>query len=513
MNTCATCDTQLPADAAFCPECGTRLEAALEAPALATLGGLSTIGEESTRGRRSEAPTLEPGTRLADRYVIGARIGAGGMGVVYRARDEVTEREVALKLIRPERVDGPGEVERLVAEGVTARDVRHSNVVAVYDVGVAEGQPYLSMELVEGRSLRAWHREMRAAGKDVPYPVVRRIVLELLGGLEAAHAAGVIHRDLKPENVILTAEPTEERAPLKILDFGIARAGGTSSGTGSGTGLGTPHYMAPEQITSPDLAGPPADLYSLSVLFYELLVDVLPQGHWQAPSGGRSDVPASVDALIERGLSNRPASRPQDAEAYRQALASSGSNLLDAWKEGWKGSWWRRWDTSVLRERRSWWIAAAAILVLGGIGALLPEEYLGLDQVEPEYGGEIESVVHEDDDFASPVDPPEPELHAEMSPEDLSGAWFDGYGGVFDVEVSRMGRVRGEGMSLDGYPLELRGRLRDGHFTYQLYSAQGMKVAEGGGSWDGGTHVTYETRTLNGVPNLAGVFHVNHEPE
>lgn len=104
----------------------------------------------------------------------------------------------------------------------------------------------------------------------------------------------MIHRDLKPENIMLTEEPTETAAPLKILDFGIARATSGATDSGTGTGLGTPRYMAPEQVTAADTAGSAADIYSLSVIFYELLVDVLPQGHWQPPRAAARMFPARL---------------------------------------------------------------------------------------------------------------------------------------------------------------------------------------------------------------------------
>ncbi|MDX1294470.1 MAG: serine/threonine-protein kinase, partial [Hyphomonas sp.] len=300
----------------------------LKQGAMMTLGGLETLDDTQTHtGRTHQAPTLETGTVFADRYVIEDIVGRGGMGVVYKATDTLAEKTVALKLIRPERLGGANAVKRLIAEGITARDIRHPNIVAVYDVGESGGQPFVSMEYLGGKSVRTWHREKVQKREDVPLRVAARIIAEILDGLKAAHDAGVIHRDLKPENIILLDEPTAEAAPLKILDFGIARAGeGLESGTG--TGLGTPRYMAPEQITHADSVGPSADLYSVSILFYELLVDVLPQGHWQPPSGGRADVPLGIDMLIEKGLSNRPANRPQSAQEYRKAL-------VDAVNLGW----------------------------------------------------------------------------------------------------------------------------------------------------------------------------------
>lgn len=323
---CPNCQSDLPADARFCGECGQamkQLGRSLAEPApMPDLSGLRTIDDMETRSPRSEQQrVMQPGEVFAGRYEVSQLIGEGGMGVVYRAHDKLTEKDVALKLIRADRLAGKDAVKRLIREGVTSRDIRHPNVVAVYDVGDADGQPYMSMEFLAGQSLRSWNRQRLQSSSDCSMKTAANIVAEILAGLDAAHKAGVVHRDLKPENVMLTTPPNEQGAQLKILDFGVARAAG--AGDTGATSLGTRGYMAPEQITAPDAAQPSADLYSLSVMFYELLVGVVPQGHWQPPSGGRSDVPPAIDKLIERGLSNNPRVRPQSVAEYGQLLAEA----------------------------------------------------------------------------------------------------------------------------------------------------------------------------------------------
>ena len=351
---CPNCSSEIAADARFCGECGQSLKQlgkslveepvksasstvadAASAPKI-DLSGLRTIDERDTNPPRSNPQqVLKPGDVFAGRYEVLQLIGEGGMGVVYRAMDKLTSKEIALKLIRADRLAGGRDaVDRLIREGVTSRDIRHPNVVAVYDVGEADGQPYMSMEFLGGQSLRAWTRQRLQTSTDCSMLTAANIIAELLAGLDAAHKAGVVHRDLKPENVMLTNEPNDKGASLKILDFGVARAaGGGDTGV---TSLGTRGYMAPEQITAPDSAQPAADLYSLSVMFYELLVGVLPQGHWQPPSGGRSDVPAAIDKLIERGLANNPKIRPQSVAEYGKALsdamnATHTSNTFAPW--------------------------------------------------------------------------------------------------------------------------------------------------------------------------------------
>lgn len=313
---CLNCQHELPAGADFCPECGTAGPTSeTSQAALQTIGGLRTLDPTNTDPGHGQP--LEIGTVIEDRFVIDELIGFGGMGVVYRATDKMINRTVALKLIRPGKVFGERELKRLKQEGVTARDIRHKNVVAVYDVREYQGQPFIVMEYLEGPSLRKWHREWKECSASVPMNKVRQIIEQILEGLAAAHEAGVVHRDLKPENVIVT-ENTRDSVRVKILDFGIARA--IESGVPAEGALGTMGYMAPEQFTMADLAGPSADLYSVSVMFYELLADVIPCGHWQPPSAGRTDVAHRIDELIQHGLANRPASRIQSADEYLARL-------------------------------------------------------------------------------------------------------------------------------------------------------------------------------------------------
>ncbi|MEP5575484.1 MAG: serine/threonine-protein kinase [Erythrobacter sp.] len=271
---------------------------------------------------------LEPGSTFAKRYQIVEEIGRGGMGVVYRATEKLGSRtrEIALKLIRADRAADTKAVESLLAEGALIQDIRHPNIVTVYNVGLADDRPFVAMQFVPGIALREWHRRRVIAGKEVSLGEASAIISSLLQGLQAAHAQGVIHRDLKPENIILTAEPTDQKTELQILDFGIARTPDASSGRSTG-GAGTGGYMAPEQITYPESVQPSADLFSVSRIFYELLMDVLPLEHWQLPSDGRPDVPIAIDQLIEKGLKDRPGSRPQSVAEFDQALKTALQTL------------------------------------------------------------------------------------------------------------------------------------------------------------------------------------------
>jgi TPR repeat protein len=279
------------------------------------IGAIHTRLHEDDGARASRA--LKPGELFANRYVVEALIGEGGSGSVYRVHDRTAETEVALKLLRTDRLVTPGARKSLIREALLARNIRHPNIVAVYDVGDDDGQPYIAMEHLPGRSLRAWIREHASGEAQCAFPTAMAIVLAVLDGLDAAHQQNVVHRDLKPENIFLVEEPSGERVRLKLLDFGIAYAAGEPASQ-SATGHSA-YYVAPEMITAPDTVKASADLYSVSVIFYELLIGVLPH-RWRPPSRSRSDVPAAIDDLIEAGLDNSPRGRPQSVAAMREKL-------------------------------------------------------------------------------------------------------------------------------------------------------------------------------------------------
>lgn len=509
MANCPKCNAAVDDDAQFCPDCGEALKdrAGFTDSSMLTIGGLDTFDDaDLSNNRNNHSPALEPGTVFADRYVIEDIVGRGGMGVVYRAKDKLSDKTVALKLIRPERLAGTNAVKKLIAEGITARDIRHPNIVAVYDVGEANGQPFVSMEYLGGQSLRAWHRSKVQNREDVSTPVAARIISEILDGLRAAHAAGVIHRDLKPENVVLAGKPSDTEAPLKILDFGIARATGGALESGTGTGLGTPRYMAPEQITNADSAGPAADLYSVSVMFYELLVDVLPQGHWQPPSGGRSDVPAGIDALIEKGLSNRPANRPSSADSYLKTLESAlaqddSPNHLDR-LEAITGN--------IPTKKILKWsgITFAVLIGLGIIDSLISDTTDPCEGLSGQAYAQCAGEKWDDGGGNSPPPPPPPPPY-----QSLNGQWLHELGANYSIRVSRNGSISGSGVSSDGYNVQISGRFSGNSGTYSMTAPALGLTLNGKMQWDRECHVdytTYDPYTQAAIDQ--GRFHINHQP-
>jgi len=485
MGTCPHCGTANPGDASFCAECGKRMAEPGAGAGMQTISAMETIASLPTRSGRDDHIELAPGEEFASRYVIDRVIGKGGMGVVYRAKDKLIDKVIALKLIRRDRLGGEGAVKRLINEGVTTRDVRHNNVVAVYDVGEADGSPFVSMEYIEAIPLRDWHRKQVQERRDVPLPVAARIIIEVLAGLEAAHAKGVIHRDLKPENILLTEDPTAERAPLKIVDFGIARAAGAAAiESATGTGLGTPRYMAPEQITNADSARESADLYSVSIIFYELLVDVLPQGHWQPPSGGRSDIPMAVDKLIERGLSNRAASRQQSAAEYRQQLEQAIRGYMpQPVNQGTIAP-----SGSPLNRNLLIGIGGGAVLLVAALGVTL--NHMG----GPNNGGGGTNGQQQGSSGG-----------AQTGVAALSGTWIDAQAqATYSVQVNPDGSFSGSG-TVAGEPASIQGGFQ-GQMARYVVVAGGMQYP-GGLQWDGQCHLNWRTDDGGG-----GQLHVNHAP-
>ncbi len=318
MN-CDQCKTPLPPDAAFCPNCGAKpgsSAAPSSSRGVKTFSGLGTIAPM----RESRTSVLDAGTMFDERYEVVRKLGEGGMGVVYVANDTRTGREIVLKLIHPDLVTGEEAVKRLMAEGLTAQNIRHPNVVAVFDVSQSNGQPYFTMEFVKGGTLRSWMVNHISSGTDVKLETAVGIIRSMLKGLGEAHRMNVVHRDLKPENVLLCGNPDDGDFNLKILDFGIAKAIDAPRSSGSGGAIGTPLYMAPEQSTSADVVGVTADIYSLSAMFFELLMDAPPQGGGERIGSNRPDVPKAIDDLIHKGLSRRAKSRQASVADFQAEL-------------------------------------------------------------------------------------------------------------------------------------------------------------------------------------------------
>ncbi|MEO8670509.1 MAG: protein kinase [Tahibacter sp.] len=211
---------------------------------------------------------LAAGSVLGERYRVLSILGAGGMGVVYKAHDLELDDVVALKMLKPGALLDAEQLDRLKSEIKLARRITHPNVLRTFDFGEVNGLPYISMEYVRGLTLRYLLRE----AKRVPYSAGLRIARQLAAGLVAAHEVGVLHRDIKPENLIL-----EANGNAKLMDFGIARPvrRAEPGHTQPGTFLGTPNYCAPEQLAGEEV-DERADIYSCGVLMTEMFCGALP---------------------------------------------------------------------------------------------------------------------------------------------------------------------------------------------------------------------------------------------
>jgi eukaryotic-like serine/threonine-protein kinase len=283
------------------------------------------------------------GDLVSGKYRIVRLIGDGGMGVVYEARHEVLGSSVALKFLHADLAKRPGLTQRFLQEARVSATIQSPHVAHVTDVDTAQdGSPYLVMELLSGQSLQAM---LDWQGK-LPLDQAVDFGLQILAGLEAAHATGVVHRDMKPDNVFVTASTGGPL--LKLIDFGIAKLRASSEFTKgltrAGVIMGTPEYMAPEQLSSAHTTDHRADIYSFGVMLFEMLAGCRPADGEDADIivaavlGGRvrslNDVapglPPGLVAVVERALAPEREQRFESAAEMRLALAQFAGQLSHA---------------------------------------------------------------------------------------------------------------------------------------------------------------------------------------
>ena len=254
---------------------------------------------------------LRPGSVVGDRYLVEELLGEGGMGVVLAARHQFTGERVALKMLHTHLLSRPDLAARFLAEARAPAAIGHPGIVRVLDAGTTEkGEPYFAMERLEGEPLSA---PMRRG--PMPFEEIRRIGLEILDALGAAHAAGFIHRDLKPENVFLCAP----EGRVKLLDFGIAKSLGdmdAASHTATGATMGTLHYMSPEQLRNAKRVDHRTDLWAVGVILYQMLAGQLPY------------VAESMGDMLLLVLSSPPRPLEERLEAVSPALAAVMARAL-----------------------------------------------------------------------------------------------------------------------------------------------------------------------------------------
>jgi tetratricopeptide (TPR) repeat protein len=266
------------------------------------------------------------GTTLG-RYQLLKELGRGGFATVYQGYDAGLERYVALKVLHPELTRDEVALRRFQREAMAVAKMRHANIIIVYEFGEADGSAYISMEYVEGDTLKAH------LGKPLPLAETQRMICDVASALEYAHSRGVIHRDIKPANILITPENQ-----VVLADFGIALLAQNSSSLTKGL-LGTPQYMAPEQALGEKIEER-SDLYALAIVLFEMLAGQPPfrgdsplatlalQVNAPLPKlrGINPAVPEALEAMIERALSKDPAQRYPTAAEFRAALIAAAED-------------------------------------------------------------------------------------------------------------------------------------------------------------------------------------------
>jgi len=337
MVECPSCHTSNPPESRLCSKCSapfgidsaTLLAGSSPAPPFdpdvtqvftevslaATAVGGTAGWTVPVPGASDPTAPVEEGVVLGGRYQILKRLGEGGMGAVYKARDHELDRLVALKVIRPELAGHPDILRRFKQELILARQVTHKNVVRIFDLGSADGRKFITMDYIEGRDLKGIlvERGKLPAGEVVP------IFQQICRGLEAAHVEGVVHRDLKPQNVMV-----DDAGRVWLMDFGLARSMELAGLTRTGVLMGTPDYMSPEQARA-EKVDARSDLFSLGIIVYEMLTGRLPfeadtlmakllqrvQQRATPVTEVDPDIPASLGAVVGKCLERDVAKRYQ----------------------------------------------------------------------------------------------------------------------------------------------------------------------------------------------------------
>ncbi|NMB11853.1 MAG: Stk1 family PASTA domain-containing Ser/Thr kinase, partial [Firmicutes bacterium] len=290
------------------------------------------------------------GEVLSNRYEIEDRIGEGGMALVYRAKDRLLHRWVAVKILREQYASDEDFVERFRREAQAAASLSHPNVVNIYDVGEVQNTYYIVMEYVRGINLKEL---IRKEGKLTPELSVD-IALQVAAALGHAHRNHLVHRDIKPHNILITDE-----GRVKVTDFGIARAVSTSTLTQTGLVIGSVHYFSPEQARG-GVSSEQSDIYSLGIVLYEMLTGTVPftgetpiavalqQLQDPVPSPRKLDpsIPKPLEDVILKALAKEPQERFRSAEEFIQALQKTGieTDVSVAWANGETGESLGGWE-------------------------------------------------------------------------------------------------------------------------------------------------------------------------
>jgi tetratricopeptide (TPR) repeat protein/predicted Ser/Thr protein kinase len=376
---CPQCHASNPATAARCLQCDTPIPASAATPgdsadpsvtldqSFAKDWSAAAAPQDAGRGTDSKG-NLNPGFVLAGRYEIRERLGTGGMGSVYRAKDRELDRSVAIKVVRPELAEQSDILRRFKQELILARQVTHKNVIRIFDLGEDAGIKFITMEYIEGQNLKSMMDERGKLSYDESAGIIQQVCL----ALEAAHAEGVVHRDLKPHNIMV-----DKRGRILVMDFGIARSAGVAGMTMTGALVGTPDYMSPEQVRG-DHVDARSDLFSLGIIYYELLTGKKPYSEGSAESAmfrrtiERAKPPQEMDPQVPRYLSEVVAKCLETDVRHRYQTAREIWDDLERWKQGASASRWATLQRTVGRNVKTRGVGiAAGVLLLVIVGGLV----------------------------------------------------------------------------------------------------------------------------------------------
>ena len=353
MAMCPHCRHQNPPGARICARCARPLG--------------NATSEEATRLATPPADDMQfrRGQVVNGRYTVLDMIGRGGMGCIYKVHDNVLGEDVALKTLLPQFLRDKMVVERFFNEARIARKLAHPNIVRVHDIGSAGKGVFISMEYVQGESLRNMIEKL-PPGKRLPVAEVLRIIDQLCVALEYAHQY-TIHRDIKPENIMIDRDRR-----VKLMDFGISKLMDNPRMTGTAVVMGTPYYMSPEQLRTSHDVDARADIYSVGVVLYEVLTGNMPTGVPRPASQMLEDIPPAMDEIVARCVDPDPDRRFQNAAELRAALqpviqlVSQGKDITKVSRRQARGGRAFPW------RKAAGWLCAAAItgFVLVGLAAL-----------------------------------------------------------------------------------------------------------------------------------------------
>jgi tetratricopeptide (TPR) repeat protein len=327
---CPHCHRSSAEGSLRCSSCGSRLGGS---DVTLTNAGVETNWSRATRVESAgigDGSTLQVGSVIADRYELLKLLGEGGMGSVYKARDRELDRLVALKVIRSELAGHPTVLQRFKQELILARKVTHRNVVRIFDLGVADGLRFITMEFVEGRDLSSLLEDRHKLSPEETVKILRQVC----SALEVAHHEGVVHRDLKPQNIMV-----EGNGRACVMDFGLARSMEATGLTQVGAIMGTPAYMSPEQAKGMP-ADERSDLFSLGIIAYQMLTGKVPFKADTALASmllrtqGPPTPPIELEPSLPKGLSDIVLKMLATAPEARYQTAAELNKDLHDWQEG-----------------------------------------------------------------------------------------------------------------------------------------------------------------------------------